>query len=80
LALATPEEERRLAEKRRARDLPFDISPVPAATIDELDIDLFERVYLPSSVACDVLEQNRRDRNQQLASLRFTTADGLSPR
>jgi len=76
LALATPEEERRLAEKRRTRDLPFDISPVPAATIDELDIDLFERVYLPSSVTCDVLEQNRRDRNQQLASLRFTTADG----
>jgi ATP-dependent DNA helicase RecG len=76
LRLATPEEERRLTEKRRSRDLPFDISPVSAAKIAELDIDLFERVYLPSSVARDVLEQNRRNRNHQLASLRFITADG----
>jgi ATP-dependent DNA helicase RecG len=76
LSVATPEDERRLAEKRRARDLPFDISPVPAATITELDIDLFGHVYLPSSVAHDVLKQNTRGRKDQLASLRFITADG----
>jgi len=76
LALASLEDERRLAEKRRAHDLPFDITPVRAATISDLDLDLFKRVYLPSSVARDVLEQNRRASDQQLASLRFITADG----
>ena len=76
LSTATPEDERRLAEKRRAHDLTFDISPVHAATLADLDLDLFERVYLPSSVAADILQLNRRNREQQLASLRFTTADG----
>ena len=77
LRVATFEEERRLAEKRRSHDLPFDISPVTSATKADLDLDLFERVYLPSSVAHDVLEQNRRGRESQRASLRFITADGL---
>ncbi len=59
-AIATPEEERRLAEKRRARDLPFDIHPVPSATLEDLDVDLFRRVYLPSALPIDILEQNQR--------------------
>ncbi len=77
-AVATPEEEKRLAEKRRARDLPFDISPVSTASVEDLDLDLFRRVYLPSALAPDVLEQNERTVEQQLASLRFVTADGSS--
>ncbi len=74
-AIATVEEERRLTEKRRARDLPFDISRVAGSSIADLDVDLFERVYLPSSVALEVPEQNRRSREEQLAGLRFVTAD-----
>jgi Predicted transcriptional regulator containing an HTH domain and an uncharacterized domain shared with the mammalian protein Schlafen len=35
-AIATPEEERRLSEKRRARDLPFDIRPLPSALAPEV--------------------------------------------
>jgi ATP-dependent DNA helicase RecG len=70
-AIATTEEERRLAEKRRAGDLPFDIEAVQAATLSDLDIDLFEREYLPSALALDILEQNQRTTEQQLASLRF---------
>lgn len=76
LSVATLEDERRLAEKRRSRDLPFDISPVTSATKVDLDLDLFERVYLPSSIAPDVLEQNKRSRKDQLASMRFITVDG----
>jgi ATP-dependent DNA helicase RecG len=76
LDVATPEDERRLTEKRRSRDLPFDISPVFAATVADLDIDLFERVYLPSSVAPEILQQNTRNPMQQLAGLRFITVDG----
>ncbi len=76
-AVATREEERRLTEKRRARDLPFDQSPVPGAAVDDLDLDLFERVYVPSAVSPDVLAANDRSREQQLASLRFVGQDGI---
>jgi ATP-dependent DNA helicase RecG len=74
-AVATQEEERRLAEKRRARDLPYDIQPVPLATLDDLDLDLFRQDYLPATLPLDVLEQNQRTLEQQLAGLRFATVD-----
>jgi ATP-dependent DNA helicase RecG len=74
-AYATPEEERRLTERRRARDLPFDIRPMPVATTADLDIDLFRRTYLPASVAPEIIEENRRSVEQQLASLRLVTAE-----
>lgn len=77
-AVATLEEERRLTEKRRSRDLPFDLHPVSSATHTDLDQDLFLRVYLPSAIASDVLQQNQRLTAQQLASLRFVTADPQS--
>jgi ATP-dependent DNA helicase RecG len=73
-AVATPEEERRLTEKRRAKDAPFDIRPWGAATIDDLDMDLFRRTYLPASVAPEVLVENQRTEGQQMASLRLTLA------
>ena len=72
---ALQEEERRLAEKRRGRDLPYDIHPVSSATMDDLDLDLFQRDYLPSALPLDVLEQNQRTIGQQLASLRFATVE-----
>jgi ATP-dependent DNA helicase RecG len=77
-AVASPEEERRLTEKRRARDLPFDIRPVASATLDDLDLDLFCRTYLPASVAGDVLDQNQRSLEEQLTSLRLAAPNGLS--
>lgn len=72
-ATGTPEEERRLNEKRRSRDLPFDIQPISSATLEDVDLDLFCRVYLPSAVASEVLEQNQRSIDQQLTSVRFAT-------
>lgn len=75
-AQATAEEERRLSEKRRTKDQPFDLRPVPTAGVDDLDEDLFRRVYLPSAVSFDVLDQNQRSEAEQLQSLRFVTADG----
>jgi ATP-dependent DNA helicase RecG len=72
-ALATPEEERRLSERRRSRDIPFDLRPVSAAELGDLDLDLFQRTYLPASVAPDILEVNRRSLEQQLNSLRMTS-------
>jgi len=75
-AIATPEEERRLTEKKRSRDLPFDIRPVRGASLDDLDLDLFQRSYLPSSVSPDVLEENKRSPEHQLASLRLVRHEG----
>jgi len=74
-AIATPEEERRLSEKRRSKDLPFDIQPVPSAGLKDLDVDLFLKVYLPSALPTEVLENNQRTIEQQLCSMRFVTAD-----
>ena len=71
-AMATPEEERRLNERRRFRDLPFDLHPVSRATLDDLDLEYFVRSYLPSSVAPDVLAQNQRTL-EQLSSLRYVS-------
>lgn len=75
-AVATPEEERRLAERRRHGDLPFDLQPVPAAQIGDLDLDLFERTYLPLAVAPDVLTENQRTTSEQLQALRMLDRTG----
>ena len=40
-SIATPEELRRLSEKRKSKDLPFDLHPIASATMDDLDLDLF---------------------------------------
>jgi ATP-dependent DNA helicase RecG len=78
-AIATAEEERRLSEKRRFRDLPFDLHPVSSASLDDLDLELFRRSYLPSSVSADVLAQNERPLDLQLASLRMTRGNPPVP-
>jgi len=70
--IATAEEERRLTEKRRSRDLPHDLHPLASASVDDLDLELFSRVYLPAALPPDVLEDNDRSLQQQLMSLRFT--------
>lgn len=75
-AVATVEEERRLAERRRSRDLPFELQPCHAAAIDDLDLDLFRRTYLPAAVAQDVVEQNERSLEEQLKALRFLDQSG----
>ena len=77
LDIATGEDERRLAERRRAVDLPFDHRPVQNASLEDLDIDFFKKTYLPSAIPPDVLEQNQRPVEQQLASLRFLTKENI---
>jgi ATP-dependent DNA helicase RecG len=76
-AIASAEEERRLAERRRSGDLPFDTRPVPGCTIKDLDLDLFQREYLPSVLSHEVLAANGRSVDQRLASLRLTSVDGV---
>jgi ATP-dependent DNA helicase RecG len=69
--IANPDDERRLNEKRRFRDLPPDLRPVTSAGLGVLDELLFRRVYLPSAVATEVLEQNQRTLEHQLIASKF---------
>jgi ATP-dependent DNA helicase RecG len=75
-AVATREEERRLSEKRRHKDLHYDLRPVRLATSDDLDLTLFSGTYLPAAIAPDILAMNQRTAAEQLAALRFIDGDG----
>lgn len=77
-AIATREEEIRLTERRRNANLPFDLHEAAQLTLDELDANLFQRVYLPSSLPVEVLEENNRSLEQQLASLRMATGGAMT--
>ncbi len=73
--IATQEEERRLIEKRRFKNLPFDIQPVPSSTLEDIDKEMFTLRYLPATVPLDIIEQNERTLEQQLASMRFISTE-----
>jgi len=69
--IANPDDERRLNEKRRSRDLPADVRPLVDAGLDTIDDLLFRRTYLPSAVAAEVIEQNERSLEDQLVASKF---------
>ena len=74
---ATAEEERRLTEKRRWGNVPYDMQGVPGATVEaDLDMRAFENDYLPYAVSPEVLAENRRDRGEQLRGLRLVAENG----
>ncbi len=69
--LATAQDERILNERRRHRDKPFDIQPVPSAQVAQLSRVRFEHEYLPALVAPDVIEANERSYEQKLAATKM---------
>jgi len=73
--LASAQDERILNERRRHRDRPFDVQPVPSATLDDLDRLRFEQEYLPSVVARDVLLSNDRSHEQRLAATKMIVGE-----
>jgi ATP-dependent DNA helicase RecG len=73
--IANAEDERRLAERRRAGDPPFELRPA-RAELSDLDLDYFRQSYLPQAVSAEVLAANERTVEQQLASLHFATPAG----
>ncbi len=78
-AMATREEERRLTEKRRVANLSFDLQPVRGATIKDISVKLFQNEYLPYAVAPEVLEENNRTPEEQMASSRFLSGSDGCP-
>ena len=61
-------------KKRRHRDAPFDVQPVARASLDDLDLVRFTHEYLPQAFADEVLANNDRSVEQQLAALKMTIA------
>lgn len=76
---ATPHEERLLSERRRARDVNFDMRPARGTKLTDLDQDYLRNRYLPQAVAPEVLEQNERPLERQLRSLRLLPRDSDCP-
>lgn len=74
---ATRDEERVLSERRRGWDGPFDQRAVAGSTLDELDLRMFEREFLPSAVTPEVLRENGRSLPEQLAALHLASVDGV---
>lgn len=77
--LATPDEERRLSERRVANTRSFDAEPCLGSSSEDLDLDAFRNTYLPAVVAADVLAENQRSLYTQLASLRMFDDATASP-
>lgn len=76
-AQASPEEERRLTEKRRWGNVSYDMQGVAGATVEnDLDVQRFQNEYLPAAVSPEVLAENRRDERDQMKALRLVTRDG----
>ena len=72
--IASAQDERILNEKRRYGDRPFDVRPVPSATLADLDRRRFEDEYLPAAFAPEVLAANERSYEQRLAATKMIVA------
>ncbi|MCL1805997.1 MAG: putative DNA binding domain-containing protein [Clostridiales bacterium] len=73
-ALANEQEERILVEKRRFKNLPYDLYPISFSAIHDLSRSLFENDYLPLAIAPDVLEANNRTYEEQLSSSKMVVS------
>ncbi|GIH72628.1 ATP-binding protein [Sphaerimonospora thailandensis] len=65
-----------LTECRGALDGPFDGRSVPGGMVDDLDLRLFRSTYLPAMASADVIEEDGRPEELQLASLRMADLVG----
>ena len=62
-------------EKRRWGQLPHDMHGVSDASIDDVDMQRFTQEYLPYAVLSEVSEENKRNPEEQMQSLRLLTPD-----
>jgi ATP-dependent DNA helicase RecG len=69
--IANESEERFLAERRTAAALTFDAQPCLGSTLGDLVLDLFISGYRPLAVDAEVIAENGRPIEVQLATLRF---------
>lgn len=79
-SIANEQEERILNERRRYKNLPFDLYPIPTAKITDLSKNIFLNEYLPAAFAEDILEANGRTYEERLASCKMIVSpDDTTP-
>ncbi len=69
--LASNEDAQRLNEKRRTKDQPDDIQVLQHFRLKDLNINYFKTQYLVQAFAADILEENGRSVEEQLASTKM---------
>jgi ATP-dependent DNA helicase RecG len=69
--IASAQDERILNEKRRHRDLPYDLQPVPHARLTDLSKRIFEEEYVPNAFSSDVIQENNRTFEERLSACRM---------
>ncbi len=78
--IASAQDERILAEKRRHRDRAFDTHPIHGCPLSELNRVVFENEYLPQAVATEILAANGRTYEERLASMgMIASVDDATP-
>jgi len=68
---ATEAEEKILTERRLSNVHTFDAMPCLGTTINDLDVKLIKKEFLPKAVAEEILAEDKRSIEEQLASLGF---------
>lgn len=76
---ATEQEERRLIERRVSHARTFDAQPALGSNLDDLALPLFLIEYRGQAIAPEVIDENSRPIEQQLASLRFFDLNNQCP-
>ncbi|HEV3136236.1 MAG TPA: RNA-binding domain-containing protein [Pirellulales bacterium] len=69
--IANESEEKILAERRTAGHLTYDARPCTGSTLADLALDLFTTGYRPLAIHAEVIAENFRPVEVQLATLRF---------
>ena len=67
--IANEAEERLLTERRAAYMATFDATPCLGSSLDDLELDYIRNTYLPAVVDSDILNQDKRDIKDKLASI-----------
>ena len=78
-ALATEEDIHLLEERRQQGGRRFEEQPCSAAGLGDLDLDIFRTQYLPKAIQAEVIEEDSRSVQEQMAALRFYDRDANAP-
>jgi ATP-dependent DNA helicase RecG len=76
---ATETEERILIERRAANFPTFDASPCLEGDLERLDVETFRQTYQSQAIAEEIIVENHRTVEEQLAALRFYTLNRNCP-
>ncbi len=78
-SIASMEEERILTERRASFAKTYDLVPALGATVRDISLEHFKVNYLPVAINKNILQENGRTLEEQLASLRFYDLEHQCP-